>query len=67
MLSDISICGVFLPSLLVSACVALVLMALSSRLLATLGFYRLFAYPLLVNISLSSIWLGLSVWFMYAN
>ncbi|KAI3605357.1 hypothetical protein D8I24_2460 (plasmid) [Cupriavidus necator H850] len=42
-------------------------MALSSRLLATLGFYRLFAYPPLVNISLSSIWLGLSVWFMYAN
>ncbi|MGO4158758.1 DUF1656 domain-containing protein [Cupriavidus sp. YAF13] len=67
MLSDISIGGVFLPRLLVSTCVAFVLMALSSRLLAALGLYRIFVSPPLVNISLCSIWLGLSVWFVYAN
>jgi hypothetical protein len=67
MLSDISIAGVFLPRLLVTALVALVLTALSSRMIAGLGLYRLFAYPPLVNGSIFSIWLGLSMWLLYGN
>jgi hypothetical protein len=67
MLSDISISGVLFPRLLVTALAALVLTALSSRVMAGLGLYRLFAYPPLVNGSLFSIWLGLSMWLMYEN
>jgi hypothetical protein len=67
MLSDISIGGVFLPRLLVSAFVALLLLAVSSRLFASFGLYRLFAYPPLVNMSIFAIWLGLLASFMYGN
>jgi hypothetical protein len=65
MLSDISIGGIFVPRLLISAFVALVLMTLSSRFLASLGLYRLFAFPPLVNMALFLIGLWLSVWFTY--
>jgi Protein of unknown function (DUF1656) len=67
MLNDISIGGVFLPRLLISAFVALVLMTLSSRLLASFGFYRLFAYPPLVNIALFLIGFWLAVGLTYPS
>lgn len=43
MLSDLSIDGVLIPGLLAVAAAALVLSMLTSRLLASLGLYRLFA------------------------
>jgi hypothetical protein len=67
MLDDISLGGVYLPRLLIFALIALLLTALSSRLLINVGFYRLVAYPPLVNLALFSIWLGSSVLFMHGN
>ncbi len=52
MFSDISIDGVFVPGLLAVALVALALSMGASRLLASLGLYRLFAYHPLVGLSL---------------
>ncbi len=51
MLSDLSIDGVLIPGLLAVAAAALALSILTSRLLASLGVYRLFARPL-VGLSL---------------
>ncbi len=45
MLSDLSIDGVLIPGLLAVAAAALALSILTSRLLASLGVYRLFAGP----------------------
>ncbi|CAH0064845.1 DUF1656 domain-containing protein [Stenotrophomonas sp. GD03819] len=52
MLSDLSIDGVHIPGLLAVAAAALVLSILTSRLLASLGLYRLFAARPLVGLSL---------------
>nr|WP_312456106.1 DUF1656 domain-containing protein [Stenotrophomonas pavanii] len=52
MLSDLSIDGVLIPALLAVAVAALVLSVLTSRLLASLGLYRLFAARPLVGLSL---------------
>ncbi|MGM1040794.1 DUF1656 domain-containing protein [Stenotrophomonas sepilia] len=52
MLSDLSIDGVLIPALLAVAVAALVLSVLTSRLLASLGLYRLFAAWPLVGLSL---------------
>jgi len=52
MLSDLSIDGVLIPALLAVAVAALVLSVLTSRFLASLGLYRLFAAWPLVGLSL---------------
>lgn len=52
MLPDLSIDGVLLPGLLAVAVAALALSVLTSRFLASLGLYRLFAAWPLVGLSL---------------
>lgn len=52
MFRDLSIDGVLIPALLAVAVAALVLSVLTSRLLASLGLYRLFAARPLVGLSL---------------
>ena len=52
MFSDLSIDGVLIPGLLAVAAAALALSMLTSRLLASLGLYRLFAARPLVGLSL---------------
>ncbi|KOQ78625.1 DUF1656 domain-containing protein [Stenotrophomonas maltophilia] len=52
MFPDLSIDGVLIPALLAVAVAALVLSVLTSRLLASLGLYRLFAARPLVGLSL---------------
>ncbi|QGL80823.1 hypothetical protein GPNADHDJ_02426 [Stenotrophomonas maltophilia] len=52
MLPDLSIDGVLIPGLLAVAVAALALSIVASRLLASLGLYRLFAAWPLVGLSL---------------
>lgn len=52
MFPDLSIDGVLIPALLAVAVAALVLSVLTSRLLASLSLYRLFAARPLVGLSL---------------
>ncbi|MEN5270533.1 DUF1656 domain-containing protein [Stenotrophomonas sepilia] len=52
MLPDLSIDGVVIPGLLAVAVAALALSVLTSRFLASLGLYRLFAARPLVGLSL---------------
>ncbi|AYA91005.1 MULTISPECIES: DUF1656 domain-containing protein [Stenotrophomonas] len=52
MLPDLSIDGVLIPGLLAVAVAALALSVLTSRFLASLGLYRLFAAWPLVGLSL---------------
>lgn len=59
MFTEIPIGGVAVPGLLVLAFIALLLTGLSSRLLAGLGIYWLFAHRPLAELSLFAIWLGL--------
>ncbi len=59
MIGEISIGGVYLPTLLVLGIVALVLLGLLSRLLALVGAYRVVAYRPLVDVALFLIILGL--------
>lgn len=65
MFTEISIGGVAIPGLLALAFMALFLTALSSRLLTSLGIYRLFAHRPLAELSLFVIWLGLLVQFAH--
>lgn len=59
MIGEVSIGGVFLPSLLVLAIAALAIVVLLSRLLALVGAYRLVAYRPLVDVALFLLILGL--------
>ena len=59
MIGEVSIGGVFLPSLLVLAIAALAIVVLISRLLALVGAYRLVAYRPLVDVALFLLILGL--------
>jgi hypothetical protein len=51
MIGEISIGGVYVPSLLLLVLPAVVLTALLSRFLSAVGFYRLVAYRLLIDIA----------------
>lgn len=59
MIGEVSIGGVFLPSLLVLAIAALAIVVLLSRLLVLVGAYRLVAYRPLVDVALFLLILGL--------
>jgi len=59
MIGEVSIGGVYLPSLLVLAIAALAIVVLLSRLLALVGAYRLVAYRPLVDVALFLLILGL--------
>jgi hypothetical protein len=62
MTGEISLGGVFVPTLLVLAVVALALSFGLSRLLGAFGLYRFVAYRALVDLSLFVLLLGLLAW-----
>jgi hypothetical protein len=62
MIGEISVGGVFIPSLLLFACVAVILSTLLSRLLSLLGFYRLVVYRPLTDVAVFLLVLGVIVW-----
>jgi hypothetical protein len=58
-IGETSIGGVFMPTLLVLAIIAIILTALVSKLLSLLGVYRLIVYRPLVDLALFILLLGL--------
>jgi hypothetical protein len=62
MIGEISIGGVFIPSLIVLVLVATVLTAMFSQLLSWVGFYRLVANRPLADIAVFLLLLGAVVW-----
>jgi hypothetical protein len=62
MIGEISIGGVYIPSLLLLVCAAVVLTALLSRLLSGVGFYRLVAYRPLADFALFLLLLAAVAW-----
>jgi hypothetical protein len=62
MIGEISIGGVYIPSLLFLALAAVVLTALLSRLLSVFGFYRHVAYRPLTDIAFFLVLLGAIAW-----
>jgi len=61
MIGEISIFGVFVPSLLLLNLLALVLTGIATALLQLVGFYRIIAYRPLVDLALFIFLLGLLV------
>jgi hypothetical protein len=62
MIGEISIGGVYIPSLLFLFLAAVILTALLSRLLSVFGFYRLVAYRPLADIGFFLVLLGAIAW-----
>ena len=62
MIGEVSIGGVYIPSLLLFACAAVILTALLSRLLSLIGFYWLVAYRPVTDISLFLLLLAAILW-----
>jgi Protein of unknown function (DUF1656) len=62
MIGEISIGGVYIPSLLLLGCAAVVLMTLLSRLLSGVGFYRLVVYRPLADIAFFLLLLAAIAW-----
>lgn len=62
MIGEISIGGVFIPSLIILVLVATVLTAMFSRLLSWVGFYRLVANRPLTDLAVFLLLLGAVVW-----
>ena len=62
MIGEISIGGVYIPSLLVFVCADLILMGLLSRILSLTGFYRLVAHRPLTDVALFLLLLAAVVW-----
>jgi len=62
MIGEISVGGVFIPSLIILVLVATVLTAMLSRLLSWVGFYRLVAYRPLTDLAFFLLLLGAVVW-----
>ncbi len=58
MTGEISLDGVFLPTLLLLGLIALILTYGVTRLIAVFGLYRFFAYRALVDLSLFVLMLG---------
>ena len=58
MTGEISIFGVFMPSLLVLAIAAIVLTGITSRILAAVGAYRIIIYRPLVDVAIFVIIIG---------
>jgi hypothetical protein len=59
---ELSLGGVFVPSLLVLAVAAMALSFVLIRLLTVFGFYRFVAYRALVDLSFFVLTLGLLAW-----
>jgi Protein of unknown function (DUF1656) len=62
MIGEISVGGVYVPSLLFLVLAAVVLTALLSRFLAVVGFYRLVAYRPLADIAFFLLFLAAIAW-----
>jgi len=62
MIGEVSIGGVYFPSLLLFAAAAAVLTGLLSRLLSLVGFYRLVVYRPVTDIALFCLLLAAIVW-----
>jgi hypothetical protein len=62
MTGEFALGGVFVPTLLILALVAMAVASLITRLLGYFGFYRLVAYRALVDLSLFVLILGLIAW-----
>ena len=62
MIGELSIGGVYIPTLLLLGCVAVILTGLVSRLLSLVGFYRLVAYKPVTDIALFLLVLAAIVW-----
>ncbi len=62
MTGEVSLGGVFVPTLLVLALLAMALSFLLSRLFSFFGLYRFVAYRALVDLSLFVLILGLLAW-----
>jgi hypothetical protein len=62
MIGEISIGGVYIPSLLLLVLVAVVLMIPLSRFLAAVGFYRLIVYRPLADIAFFLLLLAAIAW-----
>jgi Protein of unknown function (DUF1656) len=62
MIGEVSIGGVYIPTLLLLVCAAVVLTGLLSRLLSLIGFYRLVAYRPVTDIALFLLLLAAIVW-----
>jgi hypothetical protein len=62
MTGEVSLGGVFVPTLLLLAVAALALSFALGRLLAAFGLYRFLAYRALVDLSLFVLVLGLLAW-----
>jgi len=62
MIGEISIGGVYIPSLLLLSCAAGILTVLLSRVLSFVGFYRLVAYRPVADIALFLLLLAAIVW-----
>jgi hypothetical protein len=62
MIGEVSIGGVYIPSLLLLAVAAVVLTALLSRLLSAIGFYRFVVYRPLTDIAFFVLLLAAMVW-----
>jgi hypothetical protein len=63
MIGEISVDGVYIPSLLVFVCVAVIVTGLLSRLLSLVGFYRLVAYRPVTDLAIFFLVLAVIVWF----
>ncbi|HEV8026643.1 MAG TPA: DUF1656 domain-containing protein [Stellaceae bacterium] len=62
MIGEVSIGGVYVPTLLLLGCAAVILTGLVSRLLSLVGFYRLVAYKPVTDIALFLLVLAAIVW-----
>jgi hypothetical protein len=62
MIGEVSIGGVYVPTLLLLGCAAVILTGLVSRLLSLVGFYRLVAYKPVADIALFVLLLAAIVW-----
>ena len=62
MIGEVSIGGVYVPSLLLFACAAVIVTAVLSRLLSLVGFYRLVANRPVTDISLFLLLLAAIAW-----
>ncbi|HEX9464003.1 MAG TPA: DUF1656 domain-containing protein [Alphaproteobacteria bacterium] len=62
MIGEVSIGGVYIPSLLLFGCGAVILTGLLSRVLSLVGFYRLVTYRPITDIALFLLVLAAIVW-----
>jgi len=63
MIGEVSVDGVYIPSLLLFVSVAVIVTGLVSRLLSLVGFYRIVVYRPITDIAIFVLLLAAIVWF----